>query len=115
MALANGFWQYVMKLSNMDKKKADAAKKNGMAKPITFQFAATLVTAYVLAYFVSYANASTILDGAMVGLWVWIGFVATEMIGMVIWENKPLELFLIKSGHVLVSLVVMGAILAVWV
>ena len=104
-----------MKLSGMDKKKADAAKKKGMAKPISFQFVATLVTAYVLAYFVSYAQAKTILDGAMVGLWVWVGFVATEMIGMVIWENKPIELFLIKTGHVLVSLIVMGAILAVWV
>ena len=104
-----------MKLSNMDKKKMDEAKKKGMAKPISFQFIATLVTAYVLAYFVNYSQAKTIIDGAMVGIWAWIGFVATVMVGMVIWEGKPFKLFLINAGHVLVSLIVMGAILAVWV
>lgn len=110
------FGKMYMKLSNMDKmdkKKMDAMKK-GMGQSLFFQFVVTLVTAYVLAYFLNYAGAKTIVDGAMVGLWAWIGFVATVMIGMVIWERKPFKLFLINAGHVLVSLVVMGAILAVW-
>lgn len=108
------FGKMWMKLSDMDQKKIDAAKKKGMAKPILLQFIATLVMGYVLAYFVSYAEAGTIIEGAMVGIWTWIGFVATVMIGMVIWEGKPFKLFLINAGHVLVSLIVMGAILAVW-
>ena len=103
------------KLNDMDKKKIEAAKKKSMGKPLFLQFVATFIMGYVLAYFVVYAKASTIIDGAIVGIWAWIGFVATVMIGSVLWEGKPVKLFLINAGHVLVSLIVMGAILAVWV
>ena len=71
--------------------------------------------AYVLRYFIGYAQASTAIDGAIVGIWLWLGFVATTMIGMVLWEGKPFRLYLINAGHVLAGLIVMGAILAVWV
>ena len=104
-----------MKLSNIDKKKIEEHKKSGnMAPSLFFQFVATLLMAYILRYFVAYAQASTILDGAIVGFWLWLGFVATNMIGMVLWEGKPFKLYLINAGHVLVGLLVMGAILAVW-
>lgn len=111
------FGKMYMKLSNMDKmdkKKMDAMKK-GMGRSLFLQFVATLIMSYVLAYFLNYSQAKTIIDGVMVGFWAWIGFVATVMIGMVIWERKPVNLFLINAGHVLASLIVMGAILAVWV
>src|SRR3954470_17304635 len=35
-----------------------------------------LVQAWILAHFVFYANASTALDGAVVGFWIWVAFVA---------------------------------------
>ena len=108
------FGKMWMKLSNMDKKKIDAAKKKGMGMPLFLQFVATVLMSYILAHFVSYTGAKTIVDGAILGIWVWLGFVATVMIGSVLWEGKPVKLFLINAGHVLVSLVVMGAILAVW-
>ena len=104
-----------MKLSNMDKKKIEAHKKSGKMGPsLFFQFVATLVTGYVLAYFVGYAGAKTAMDGAVLGFWVWLGFFATTQLGMVLWENKPFKLYLINTLHYLVTLAVMGAILAGW-
>ena len=104
-----------MKLSNMDKKKIESHKKSGkMCPSLFFQFAATLVTGYVLAYFVSYVGARTAMDGVVLGFWVWLGFFATTQLGMVLWENKPFKLYLINTLHYLVTLAVMGAILAVW-
>ena len=110
------FGKMWMKLNNIDKKKIDEQKNNNkMGTQLFFQFVATVLMAYVLSYFIGYANASTAIDGAIVGIWLWVGFVATTMIGMVLWENKPFKLFLINAGHVLAGLIVMGAILAVWV
>ena len=105
-----------MKLSNMDKKKIEEHKKSGkMGSSLFFQFVATLITGYVLAYFVGYAGAKTAMDGVVLGFWVWFGFFATTQLGMVLWENKPFKLYLINTLHYLVTLAVMGAILAVWV
>ena len=110
------FGKMWMKLSNIDKKKIEEHKKSGKMGPsLFFQFVATVLMAYVLRYFIGYAKASTAIDGAIVGIWLWLGFVATTMIGMVLWEGKPFKLFLISAGHVLAGLIVMGAILAVWV
>ena len=81
---------------------------------MTFGFISMLVMAYVLAYVVSYAAATTWLQGAIAGAWMWLGFVATISLGSVLWENRPWALYWINSLHSLVTLVIMGAILAVW-
>lgn len=104
-----------MKLSGLTAKSMDAAKKKGMAKLYIYQFIAILVAAYVLAYFVKYAGAATASDGALVGFWAWLGFVATTTVGSTIWEGKSFKLWLLNNGHNLLTYAVMGAILAVWV
>ncbi len=109
------FGKMWMQLMNFDKKKIDEAKKKGMGKTYVLAYLAALVTSYVLALFVDYAKAKTIMDGAVLGFWVWIGFFATTQLGMVLWENKPMKLYLLNTLHYLVTLAVMGAILAVWV
>jgi hypothetical protein len=82
------------------------------------QFIASLVTAYVLSHIVvfatSYMQTEGPLAGASTGFWVWLGFIAPVTLGVVLWENKPWKLWLINASHYLVSLVVMGAILAWW-
>mgnify|MGYP001611288200 CR=1 FL=1 len=104
-----------MQLMNFDKKKIDEAKKKGMGKIYALAFLTTLIMSYVLAHFVDYVEAKTIADGIVLGFWVWIGFLATTQIGSVLWEGKPVKLYLINTLHYLVSLAVNGAILAVWV
>lgn len=77
-------------------------------------FVSAVIMSYVMAHFVGYVQASSIMDGLQVGFWLWLGFVATVMIGKVLWEGKPFKLFAINSGYWLVAMIVMGGILAVW-
>ena len=92
-------------------------KKMKQNMPVTFgiMFIGTLVMAYVLAHIVSYTQAKTVLEGAQAGFWVWLGFVAPTMLSAVLFSGKSVKLYIIDTAHVLVGLLVMGAILAVWV
>ena len=105
-------WMQSMK---MDNKKMQEAKKKGMGKTYILAFLTTLIMSYVLAHFVDYVEAKTVMDGVILGFWLWIGFLATTQIGSVLWEGKPVKLYLINTLHYLVALAVMAAILAVWV
>lgn len=102
-----------MKLMGFDQRKLQGMKK-GVWKSYAAGFVAALVMSYVLAHFVKYAQAATALEGIAAGFWVWLGFVATIMLGAVIWEGKPPKLYAINAGYYLVSLALMGAILAVF-
>jgi hypothetical protein len=68
----------------------------------------------VLAHVIRFAGATTVLQGLAVGFFVWLGFVAVVTIGTVTFERKPIRLFLLNNGYLLLSLLAMGAILAVW-
>ena len=108
------FGKMWMGLMNFDKKKMNEAKKKGMGKTYVLAFLTSLIMSYVLAHFVNYVQATTIVDGVVLGFWLWIGFFATTQLGMVLWEGKPTKLYLINTLHNLVALAVMGTILAVW-
>ena len=77
-------------------------------------FCSSLIVAYVLACVVLLAGARTLLDGAVVGIMAEVGFVATLLLGDMIFEKKPLKLFLVRNGYNLLALAAAGAILAVW-
>ncbi len=73
-----------------------------------------VVMAFVLAVLVSYAGASTVLQGAFLGLLVWIGFLATLGLTAHMFSEKRWSAYLIDAGYQLVYAVVMGVILAAW-
>lgn len=101
-----------MKAAGIDKKKAAKNQKQGMAGTMLLAFAGALVTNYVFAMFIEYTKANTFVQGSIVGFWVWLGFFATTMMGVVLWEGKPWNLYLINSSHYLVVLLINGGILA---
>jgi len=95
-------------------KKQDMAKmKKGAGKKVSLGFISTLVMSYVLAHFIAFTQAATITEGAVIGFWLWLGFVATVTAGSVIWERRSKDLYFLNNAYQLVSLAVMGAILAV--
>ena len=98
-----------MKLVGISK---DDVKKSEMPKLYGIMFVGALVEAYVLSHFIHYAGAYTLVLGAKTGLWAWLGFVATVMIGNYMFSKKPIKLFYIDAGYALVNLMVMGAIIA---
>lgn len=80
-----------------------------------FGFLGTLVMVYVLAYFIDFAGATTWQEGFEPAFWLWLGFTATVHWSQWVWSNKSFNLFLINGGHTLVSMLLAGAVLAVWV
>lgn len=90
------------------------AMKGGMAKGIIGGLIASIVMAYVLAYLIVLAGAVSTGMVLQLAFWIWLGFLATAMLGMVLWEKKPIGLYLINVFHYLVVLGVMGWILVAW-
>ena len=75
---------------------------------------ASLVMAYVLALFVDYTGAVTAVQGAWTGLLAGIGFIATAALSATVFENRSATIYILNTCYHLVSLAIMGAILAVW-
>ena len=85
-----------------------------MAVPYILNFISTLILSYVLALFISASQAVTIMQGAIVGFFVWIGFMATLMLNSVLWEGKPVKLYILNIAYHLITVIIMSVILTVW-
>ena len=88
--------------------------REGMGKTYAFSFVGSLVTAAVLARLVGMMGAKTFGAGIQAGFWVWLGFVATVTLASVLYEKRSWNLYALNNGYQLVSLAIMGAILARW-
>ena len=94
--------------------KLTGASLNPATKWIPAGLIGHLIMAFVLAIIVRLANATTLLEGALIGAIVCIGFMATLEAGELIWEKIPFKLYLIRIGNQLIGMIISGAILAVW-
>lgn len=74
---------------------------------------AGLVQAYVLAHFIYYAGATTLLTGLTTGLWIGVGFTAMAIAANYVFARRSAMLWMIDSGYFIVSLAFAGAVLAV--
>lgn len=106
------------KLSGITVERIDNARAKGMGKIYFFAFVSSLVMSYVLAHSLIFAAAyfktGGISAGLMSGFWNWLGFIAPVTLGAVLWEGKSWKLWALMNGYYLVSLLLMGMILAVW-
>ena len=102
----------------MEKMKKDPAGKKKMMRSYGLMFVGSLVMAYVLQHALVFASTYMKVEGVsaglMTGFWNWLGFVVPVSLGTVLWDGKPWKLWCINAGHYLVSLSVMGLILALW-
>ncbi len=78
------------------------------------QFVASLVMIYVLAHFIIYFNITDFSGAWTLGFWIWLGFMVAGGAGMYIFPPKRWELFVFDSAYKLVSIVLIGWVLAVW-
>lgn len=109
-ALFGNMW---MELVGMTKK--DMAKeKANMPKTLAMGLLSNWVLAYIFASFIA-LSVSSAQEATVLAFWLWLGFQVTLQFGGVLWEKKPLNLFLINAAHQLVMLVVMSLILSSWV
>lgn len=73
-----------------------------------------LVSSYVLARIVKWAEVDDLWNGALIGIFVWAGFVATVLAVTTYFAGRPRALWAINAGYQLVALVLMGALLGAW-
>jgi hypothetical protein len=100
-------WMHYMKLKQQDMKKAG----NKMVLSMLGGLLTAFVTAYVFAHLLSYSGAVFPVDALQVALWIWLGFFATTLAGSVLWESKPVGLYLLNAAYYLASLFVMALVL----
>lgn len=124
MAMALGFvwygplfgkqWRHEMGMTLEDMKNMKMSP--GMAYGL--MAVGSLVFAYVLAVTLGISKeAFGGLELAMAlqgGFWLWLGFVATTQLGVVLWEGKSWKLFFINTSYSLVSMLAMASIIALW-
>ncbi|MBI5066113.1 DUF1761 domain-containing protein [Candidatus Woesearchaeota archaeon] len=96
------------RLSGMDKK-IKKVSKSSMNLAYGGTLVTTLLTAFVLSLFLE--KITLFGEGLFLAFAIWFGFYATSQLGMVLWEQKSFKLFLINSGHSLVALLVMAAVI----
>ena len=113
-----GFGTTWQKLIGITEKQIKDAKKKGMCMTMTrnilVMFISASIMAFITANFAKYTGATDLISGLQLGFHIWLGYIATVMIGTVIWEGKPFKLYAINAGYWLVSLLVMASIVVVW-
>lgn len=107
------FGKQWMKLTGRTKEMIEK-EKGDMPKVMSGMALLALVQALVLAAFVGYSGAVTVLTGAIVGFWAWLGFVFITAMQDVLFEKKNSNLAGINIAYNLVTLLINGAVLAVW-
>lgn len=89
-----------------------------MTKMIGLGLGSAFLMAFVLSHSITFAESylgeSGISSGLMSGFWNWLGFMFPLLLGSYIYEKKPLKLVWINSGFWLLSMLVMGVIIALW-
>jgi hypothetical protein len=97
-----------------DTKKKDMDPTQGATAGYVVATIANLISGYVMARILATANAASIGEGLMVAFLLWLAFMAGPTLMNFMFEGRPMRLFNINAGMYLVSMLVMGAILAVW-
>jgi hypothetical protein len=108
------FGKQWMQLEHISQEQAAAMQGAASAFPYVMSFILGLVIAFVLAQLCAWRNATTAARGASLGVLLWIGLVGPVTYTTNMYEMRPLNLFLINEGYVLVGLCLMGAILGAW-
>ncbi|HTD81015.1 MAG TPA: DUF1761 domain-containing protein [Thermoplasmata archaeon] len=86
----------------------------GAGKALGGGIVLALVTAFFLALFLAFMSARTWMDGAIGGILVWLGFVATHGATSIFFERRPVAWYAITQAELAVSFILMGLILGAW-
>jgi len=89
-------------------------ENQSQTKELVIAFITSLVLVYILAHFVQYTKATNALGGLQTAFWLWLGFIATTNAATVLFERRPLGLYLINMGYQFVACALAGIILAIW-
>ena len=93
----------------------EPGKKDGLLLGMTASLLCDLVLSFVLANIIVWSHIPrTFGKGAVIGVLMWIGFIAAPNLPQGIYEKRPFKLFAINGGYWLLGLFIVGGVLAVW-
>ncbi len=104
-----------LKLSGKNMTDAKKISKTKMNIIMGLGFTTSLITIIVLSILIDSLKISSVLDSIRLGLMVWGGFYATTQLGSVLWEQMPLEYYIINTSYSLISIVISSIILALFI
>lgn len=101
--------------------KKGEGKQSGLILGMVTSFIGDLVLSFILAHIIIWANAFGFAtsafgfaNGGVLGVLIWIGFIAAPNLPQGIYERRPFKLFAINGGYWLVGLFIVGGLLAAW-
>lgn len=101
-------------MRSMGKSESELNKREGMMSAMAIMVVTALVAPYVMAHFVDYAQATTVSEGIVTALWLYVGFVVTVGASQFAFTRRSWKEFAISYGYQLVNFCIMGAVLASW-
>lgn len=99
-----------MRMSGVTPEMAERGKKR-MPLMALIGLLAAMLAAWVMNYVGILLGVYDIVGAVVLGFWCWVGFVAPTMLGIVLWEQKPLQLYFINSLYWLVTFVAIAVVL----
>jgi MFS family permease len=105
------FGRFWMKTAGLKEKDL----KDGSMRPIVFAVLSSFVTAVALGVLVQVLALTTVLQGALLGALVALGFIGANKVMQSQFEKRRFAYNIVVVSCDTVTLAVMGAILAVWV
>ncbi len=100
-----------IKLAGFTKEQIAEGKKMNMTPYYFTAFIMSLLTAYVLNWLISSLAISSLSGALTLGALIWLGFYVTTLSSSVIWEGKPLKLFILNISYGLVIFLIISAII----
>ncbi len=114
--LIGGIWYSPILFSRAWMKAAglseEEVQQGNMAKIFGLSFLLILVMAVNLAAFLS--GPPDLVWGMTAGALAGIGWVAASLGVLYLFEHRPLKLFLVNAGYLVLAFIVMGGILGAW-
>ena len=112
--ILSGFWYSSFLFGDIWLRLKNIKKRDVKGKALFFlgRLLIALVIGYFLAFFEGYLGVSSFWDGVIAGFLIWVGFILTVQITNFLWVPQGFKLFLIDTSFWLVSLLIMGGVIA---
>ena len=108
------FGRHWAKLVGLDDQTLDETRMSAVWKSYAAQLIASIVLFSVLGFIFVTTGMRGAVNGATLGALAWLGFIATDTVGKILWEKLPIKLACINAGISLFNLALGGAIIGSW-
>ena len=109
---------YAALFRNVWKRLSGISDMKPSAQTMCLSFIGSFVLSFVLYHSIAFGNAyfkiADIRGGLMGGVFGWLGYIAPVTLTAKLYERKPWGLWLLDNAFWLISLLIMGIILSIW-